>query len=166
MNAKNVFAIVLLIAAFIFLIVIPSAIALNETRKEKRAQYTPYSKIGRVLDDLEYYLSVKYKIIILKNRLYTIRKTYLPELYRIEQEYLYGKYVEPIQRSIDFSKSFRTKEATIDFLTNETKPLFNAFETELIEMYNRNIELEKTEEAHKKAIDKAYDEELLKSIRV
>ena len=117
--------------------------ALIEERKEKRAMNTPYNKIVRVLDDLEYYLSVKYKITVLKNRLYTIRKIYLPELHRIEQGYLYGKYVEPIQRSIDFSKSFRTKEATIDFLTNETKPLLDAFETELIEMYNRNIKLEK-----------------------
>lgn len=138
--------------------------ALIKERKEKRVMNTPY-KIERVLDNLEYYLSVKYKITILKNRLYTIRKIYLPELHRIEQEYLYEKRVEPIQRSIDFSKSFRTKEATIDFLTNETKPLLDAFETELIETYNRNIESEKNRRSSQKAIDKAYDEELLKKYK-
>lgn len=164
MNAKNVFAIVLLIAAFIFLIVIPSAIALNETRKEKRAQNTPYNKIGRVLDDFDY-LNIKYKITVSKNRLYAIRKTYLPNLYLMEQEYLYEKYVEPIKESINFSESFRTKEATRDFLANETKPLFDAFEIELIKTYNHNKESEETSIALKKELDKAYDEELLKKYK-
>lgn len=164
MNAKNIFAIVLLIATFIFLIVIPSAIALNETRKEKHAMNTPYNKIGRVLDDFDY-LNIKYKITVSKNRLYAIRKTYLPNLYRMEQEYLYEKYVEPIKESINFSESFRTKEATRDFLADETKPLFDAFEIELIKMYNHNKESEETSIALKKELDKAYDEELLKKYK-
>lgn len=164
MNAKNIFAIGLLIIAFVFLVVIPLAIALNETRKEKRAMNTPYNKIGRVLDNL-IYLSTKYKIAISKNQVFTIRETYLPELYRIEQEQLYEEYVEPIEKSIDFSKSFRTKEATRDFLANETKPLFDAFEIELIKMHNHNKESEETSIALKKALDKAYDEELLKKYK-
>ena len=161
MDAKNIFAIVLLITAFVFLVVIPSAIMLNETRKEKRTMNTPYNKIGRVLDDL-IYLSTKYKIAISKNQVFTIRKTYLPELYRVEQEQLYEEYVEPIEKSIDFSKSFRTEEATKDFLANETKLLFDAFETELIKIYNHNKESEEISRTHKKSLDKAYDEELLK----
>ena len=164
MNAKNAFAIVLLITAFVFLIVIPSVIALNKTRKEKRAMNMPYSKIGRVLDDFDY-LNIKYKIAVSKNRLYAIRKTYLPELYQIEQEQLYEEYVEPIEKSIDFSKSFRTEEATKDFLVNETKSLFDAFETELIKIYNHNKESEETSRALKKELDKAYDEELLKKYK-
>lgn len=67
MNAMIIFAIVSLITAFVFLVVIPSAIMLNETRKEKRAMNTPYNKIGRVLDDLIYY-STKYKIAISKTK--------------------------------------------------------------------------------------------------
>lgn len=164
MNAKNIFAIGLLIIAFVFLVVIPLAIALNETCKEKRAMNTPYNKIGRVLDNL-IYLSTKYKIAISKNQVFTIRETYLPELYRIEQEQLYEEYVEPIEKSIDFSKSFRTKEATRDFLANETKLLFDAFETELIKMHNHNKESEETSIALKKELDKAYDEELLKKYK-
>lgn len=164
MNAKNIFAIGSLIIAFVFLVVIPLAIALNKTRKEKRAMNTPYNKIGRVLDKL-IYLSTKYKIAISKNQVFTIRETYLPKLYRIEQEQLYEEYVEPIEKSIDFSKSFRTKEATRDFLANETKPLFDAFEIELIKMYNHNKESEETSIALKKELDKAYDEELLKKYK-
>jgi hypothetical protein len=81
MNAKNIFAIALLITAFVFLIVIPLAIALNETRKEKRAMNTPYNKIGRVLDDL-IYLSTKYKIAISKTK------------YSLFAEHTYQSYIE------------------------------------------------------------------------
>lgn len=81
MNAKNIFAIGLLITVCVFLVVIPLAIMLNKTRKEKRAMNTPYNKIGRVLDDL-IYLSTKYKIAISKTK------------YSLSAKHIYQSYIE------------------------------------------------------------------------
>lgn len=158
------YGILMLIGIFVF--IIPICIVENDMSKQEKengVKRRADAKIEKVLDTLESLThKYDYKVKLSEESLRYIREKYLPSLYKIDYEYLYEKYIEQIKRSIDFSKSFRTEEATKDFLANETKLLFDAFETELIKIYNHNKESEETSRTLEKALDKAYDEELLK----